>query len=139
MATKDDCDLLSEDKGELEINLDDIEPSPALLKAALRQATPSTTPELSPQLAPKIVKPPSVPSNPLEAAMFKQMFPDKPKVIMKKSLAEMQAETGTKPTAVSPIMIRRDSRTTDGEPGSLALFSITIGLVNVIDQIIRSI
>lgn len=41
------------------------------------------------------------PDNPLEAAMFLQMFPETPKPIIKKSLAEIAAESSPKKTGSS--------------------------------------
>lgn len=93
--------------------------------------------------SPKPSKPMPVPSNPLEAAMFKQMFPEEPKKVVKKSLAAMQAETGVKAPSTSPSVTRRDS--SSAENGSSGKYNCQqqvtviviishhiVGLVNII-------
>ena len=96
----------------------DIQPSPAFVKQP--DVITSASPKLTPKSSPKMSTTVPVPSNPLEAAMFKQLFPEQPKVVVKKSLAEMKAESGNKASGVSPAMARRDSRT-DNETGLLYL------------------
>jgi len=101
---------------EIDLDTREIEPSPVLLAAIPPDAanTPSI-PKPSPKSPAKVTKPPQPPSNPLDAAMFKQLFPETPKVAVKKSLAQMQAECNTKApaasSAVSPIVTRRESQT----------------------------
>lgn len=94
----------------------EIEPSPAYVKQL------NVTPVPSPIASPKIVKAP-LPSNPLDAAMFKQLFPEQPKVVVKKSLSAMQAECGSMSPVKTPVMTRRDSRTENAESTGLLLFS----------------
>lgn len=98
-------------------NLDDIQPSPVYVEQSDVASACPGSPKLSPKPSPKMSKPIPKPSNPLEAAMFKQLFPEQPKVVVKKSLSEMQAEGGSRPSGVSPAMTRRDSRTCDADSG----------------------
>ena len=122
LVGKDTPDLLKAEgdmNGEV-ASMEDIQPSPVPAKK-LEVSAAATSPLASPKASPKVAaKPPPVPSNPLEAAMFKQLFPEQPKVVAKKSLAEMQAESGSKSTGVSPAMTRRESHT-DGESGLFVL------------------
>lgn len=84
--------------------------------------------ENKPPSSPKPSKPAPVPSNPLEAAMFKQMFPEQPKVVVKKSLAAMQAEGGPGRATVSPMMNRRDSSTENGTAGNIIVVALIFWL-----------
>ena len=71
----------------------------------------------SPSKASKTAAPVKKPDNPLEAAMFLQMFPEEPKPIVKKSMAQMAAESSPKK---SPNTAAVSSSTAADKSGSAA-------------------
>lgn len=104
----------SDTTSEEDSNLQLIDPEPITPISTILPVKENKAPTTS-----KPSKPIPVPSNPLEAAMFKQMFPEEPKKVVKKSLAAMQAEAGGSrvPPTSPPAISRRDSSTENGAAG----------------------
>lgn len=130
------CDLL-EATGELKDapdSLDDIQPSPAFVLQPEVTPTPPASPNPT-KSSHKVSKPGPTPTNPLEAAMFKQLFPEEPKVAVKKSMAEMLAEGGSKGPGVSPTMSPRRESGTETDAGLYKILlteSNCIGLADIL-------
>lgn len=77
--------------------------------------------------AKKSAEPPKKTGNPLDDAMFMQLFPEPVKTSPKKSLLDLQSQTSPKKN-VTPVMTRRDSKSAENGGLSLAVVDDALSL-----------